>query len=494
VTNRRDFLRALAGYSILSLPPHIGLAENRRPQLLASFAGQRRDPWEEVPRILGRIVPPQFSEREFNVLKFGAVGDNKTDCTEAFHKAIVTCHSQGGGRVRVPEGQFLTGAIRLLSGVNLHLTAQATIRFSRDSRKYPLVFTRWEGIELMNFSPFLYAFEQEKIAITGEGTLDGNSDCQHWWSWTGRRECGWTEGQPDQKKDRNLLHEMGEKGVPVQERVFGEGHFLRPQFIQPYRCKNVLIEGVTVLNSPMWNVNPVLCTNVTVRKVTVNSSGPNTDGCDPESCADVLIEDCIFNTGDDCIAIKSGRNADGRRLHVPSQNIIVRGCHMKDGHGAVTLGSEISGGVHNVFAENCTMDSPHLQDALRIKNNAMRGGLLENIYARNIQVGQVAVAGLSIDFYYEEGQAGKFTPVARNIEVRNMRIEQTKYALYLRGFSDAPIENIQLRDCDFVHVAQPSVLENVKGLSLENVRINGKLVAYAASSQTEFHQHSIPWS
>ncbi|MHB8755826.1 MAG: glycoside hydrolase family 28 protein [Candidatus Acidiferrales bacterium] len=167
----------------------------------------------------------------------------------------------------------------------------------------------------MNFSPFIYAFEQENIAITGRGTIDGNSSCQHWWPWKGSRTCGWQQGDPDQSKDRNLLHEMGEKGVPVSSRVFGEGHYLRPQFIQPYRCKNVLIEGVTLLNSPMWQVNPVLCTNVTVQGLTISSFGPNTDGCDPESCADVLIKNCFFNTGDDCIAIKSGRNADGRRVH-----------------------------------------------------------------------------------------------------------------------------------------------------------------------------------
>ncbi len=154
----------------------------------------------------------------------------------------------------------------------------------------------------MNYSPFIYAFEQENIAVSGQGTIDGNADCEHWWPWKGRAGCGWKQGNPEQSKDRNTLFDMAEAGIPVTERVFGEGHYLRPQFIQPYRCKNVLLEGVTLKNSPMWQVHPVLCTNVTVRKMTITGassnrdSAPNTDGCDPESCTDVLIQDCNFNT------------------------------------------------------------------------------------------------------------------------------------------------------------------------------------------------------
>jgi polygalacturonase len=439
------------------------------------------DPWGELPGILARIRAPQFANRDFSISEFGAVGDNKTDCTQAFRRAVGACHAAGGGRVTVPQGEYLTGAIHLLSGVNLHVPKEATIRFLRNPAAYPLVFTRWEGTELMNFSPFIYAFEQTNIAITGEGTIDGNSDDEHWWLWKGRRSH-LSQPAADQTKDRNLLHEMGEKGVPVNQRIFGQGHYLRPQFIQPYRCKNVLIEGVALRNSPMWHLNPVLCSNVIVRNLSIRSSGPNTDGCDPESCKDVLIEGCTFNTGDDCIAIKSGRNADGRRLHVRSENIVIRDCHMKEGHGGATLGSEISGGVRNVFVEDCRMDGPHLHDALRIKNNAMRGGVLEDIYARNITVGQVAMAGLSIDFYYEEGANGAFTPVVGNVNVRNLSVQQTKYALYLRGFKNAPIRDVRLTDCNFVHASRPSVVENVERLSLKDVDINGQQVHSAKGS------------
>jgi polygalacturonase len=266
------------------------------------------------------------------------------------------------------------------------------------------------------------------------------------------------------------------KGVPPEKRAFGGGHYLRPNFIQPYNCKNVLIEGVRLLNSPMWQVHPVLCTNVTVKGLTLSANGPNTDGCDPESCRDVLIKDCSFNTGDDCIAIKSGRNADGRSIHVPSENIVIQGCQMKDGHGGVTIGSEISGGCRNVFVEDCDMDSPNLDIALRIKNNATRGGLIENIFARNIHVGEVAKAAISIDFHYEEAEKGGFTPVVRNVGVRNLTARKAEYALYLRGFANAPIYDIHIEDCEFDGVAKPNVLEFVKNLELHNVRINGKSV------------------
>lgn len=487
---RRHFLKTLLISSAFAVA---GPASGRRtmPRFFWRFPGpETPDPWDKVPEILARVKAPVFPQRYFEITKFGAVGDNQADCTAAFQKAIAACNAAGGGRVVVPAGDFLTGAIRLRSNVDLHLEAGATIRFSRDTHKYPLVFTRWEGVELMNFSPCIYAFEEQNVALTGAGTLDGNADCEHWWPWKGRKNCGWKTGDPEQAQDRNTLFEMAERGIPVSERIFGQGHYLRPQFIQPYRCKNVLLEGLTLKNSPMWQVHPVLCTNVTVSGMTITGasanrdSGPNTDGCDPESCADVLIDQCEFNTGDDCIAIKSGRNADGRRVNAPSQNIVIQGCHMKDGHGGVTIGSEISGGVHHVFAQNCHMDSPHLDSAVRIKNNAMRGGLLEHIYVRNIDVGEVAQAGLSIDDLYEEGGSGKFRPVVRNVEIRNLTTKKAQYALYLRGLKNAPLQDIRLVDSDLQGVEKANVVENVERLRLSNVRINGKLVESQAMTPT----------
>lgn len=486
MTNRRDFIKQFfigGGAALVTTQLVSAQAFNDiiNPGLLPHTLAD--DPWAQVPLILKRIKPPVFPKRDFAITRYGAVGDGQTDCTEAFRKAIAACNKAGGGRVVVPAGTFLTGAIHLQSNVNLHVADGATIKFSPDPAKYlPRVFTRWEGMELMSYSPFIYAFEQKNIAITGRGTLDGQGNNEHWWPWNGREIYGWKQGEPNQRKARAALVEMIEKGTPVSERIFGEGSYLRPQFIQPYRCQNILIEDVRIINSPMWEIHPVLSSNITVRNVKISSHGPNNDGCDPESCKDVLIENCEFDTGDDCIAIKSGRNADGRRLNVPTENLIVRGCSMKDGHGGVTIGSEISGGVRNVFAENCRMDSPNLDYALRVKNNAMRGGLLENLFFRNIEVGQVKLAVITVDFNYEEGEKGKFTPVVRNFVVNNLKSAKSTRALDVQGFKQAPIYDVRLTDCTFESVAQPNIVKNVQGLTLTNVRINGQVVENIANA------------
>jgi polygalacturonase len=430
------------------------------------------DPWAALPAILARIKAPTFPARSLDVTRYGAKPDGKTDASDAFRRAIGEAASTGGGRVVVPEGVFLTGAIHLKSGVNLHVAKGATVKFNPDPKLYPIVITRFEGLECMNYSPFVYALDQRNIAITGEGTLDGQASCDHWWPWSGKRNCGATPGT--QRDARAKLMEMAEKGVPVEQRKMGDGAWLRPMFVQPYRCTNVLIEGVTIVNSPMYEMHPVLCRNVTVRNVTVSSHGPNNDGCDPESSADVLIEGCTFDTGDDCIAIKSGRNADGRRLHTPSENIVVQNCTMKDGHGGVTLGSECSGHIRNVFARNCKMDSPNLDRVLRFKNNAMRGGILEHVYMRDIDAGQVAGPAIEVDLQYEEGPNGPFKPLVRDIEVVNVKVKKCKMAWSLRGYKDAPIQDVRLRDCVFDGAAQAAVGENVEGLKLENVTVNGK--------------------
>jgi polygalacturonase len=430
--------------------------------------------WDLVPEILARIVSPTFPARDFEITRYGAVGDGAMNCTAAIKRAIDACAAAGGGRVVVPDGRFLTGAVHLESNVDLHVARGATLAFSRDPRHYlPAVVTRFEGTELMNYSPFLYAHGKTNVAISGEGTLDGQADSAHWWPWKGSADFGWERGAPNYNAARQRLLDMAERGVPVGQRVFGEGDYIRPNFIQPYQCQNVLIENVTIVGSPMWEIHPVLCRNVTVRGVKISTHGPNNDGCDPESCRDVLIDRCTFDTGDDCIAIKSGRNADGRRVNVPSENIVVRGCEMRDGHGGVTVGSEISGGCSNVFAYDCRMDSPQLDRVLRLKNNAMRGGVLEHIYMKDVTVGQVKVAILSIDFNYEEGDKGRFTPIARDIELRNVTSRKSQYALELRGFPNAPIENVRILDCHFANVTSGSVVEHVDGLDVAGTTING---------------------
>ena len=433
--------------------------------------------WDAVPRILARIRPPSFPRRDFPITNYGGVGDGMTDATAAFREAIEACAKSGGGRVVVPEGTFLTGPIHLRSNVNLHVTEGATVAFSRNPADYlPAVFTRFEGMEMMSYSPLIYAFEAENVAVTGTGTLDGQADNEHWWPWKGKEEYGWREGEPHQADARNDLMQMAEEGRPVSERVFAGGSYLRPQFIQPYRSRNVLVEGVRILRSPMWEIHPVLCTNVTVRGVRVETHGPNNDGCNPESCNDVLIEDCYFDTGDDCIAIKSGRNAEGRRIAVPSSNIVIRNCEMRDGHGGVVIGSEMSGGVRNVYAENCRMDSPNLERALRIKTNSIRGGFVENVYMRNVSVGQVSDAVFRVNFFYEEGDAGPYDPLVRNVEMRDVTCEKSKHALYIRGYEDAPVQDVRLIDCHFRNVERESVIENVEDLTFKNVTVNGEPV------------------
>ncbi len=441
-----------------------------------STIADKSDPWSQVPAILKQIKRPVFRNKDYPITSYGAVADGKTDCTEAIRKAIEACNQEGGGRVVVPEGKFLTGAIHLKSNVNLHVSKGAILAFSTRPDDYlPMVYTRWEGVELMGYSPLIYAFEQKNIAITGEGTLDGQANETNWWPWKGQPHYGFKAGTPSQldKDKRAALFDMAEKGVPVQDRKFGNGSYLRPQFVQPYRCENVLIEGVTLINSPMWLLNPVLCTNVTINKVTLTSNGPNNDGCDPESCKNVLIENCYFNTGDDCIAIKSGRNADGRRINVPSENIIIRNCTMANGHGGVVLGSEISGGVRNVFAHDCKMSSPELERALRIKTNTARGGVVENVYLKDIEVGQVKEQTIIATMVYED--TGTHMPTIRNIEVRNMTVEQGgKTGILLEGYPESPVQNIRLINVTIKGVKTPYTFKNAKGIQATNVTINGK--------------------
>ena len=428
----------------------------------------RSDPWSEADAILRRITAPVFPTRTFDVTHYGAKLGAEGDATRAFREAIDACHAAGGGRVVVPRGRFVTGAIVLRSNVNLHLEDGAVIAFTGDANAYlPVVRTRWEGTELLNYSPFIYAYEQTNIAITGNGKLDGQADAEHWWNWRARSNV--------KGGARDRLVAMAAQNVPVERRVFGDGSFLRPNFIQPYGCTNVLVEGVTIVNSPMWEVHPVLCTNVIVRGLTIRSHGPNNDGCDPESCRDVLIERCSFDTGDDCIALKSGRNADGRRVNVPIENVVIRDCEMRDGHGGVVIGSEVSGGARNIFVERCRMNSPRLDRVLRFKTNAERGGVIERIAMRQITVGQVAEAIIAADFYYEEGDTGAFTPVLRDVDVRNVTSSRSKYAFLLKGYERSPITNVRVADCRFDGVQSPDVLQGVRNLELVDVSVNGQI-------------------
>ncbi len=407
---------ASAGLSLLSLQGCSGMALSAADGQNDNVNNDDEKQWQQADAIIASIAPTAFPTRDFLITSYGAKADNGFDNTSAIKAAITACNSAGGGRVVVPAGRFETGAVHLMSNVNLHLQQNAVLSFYTDASHYmPYVLTRWEGVELMGYSPLIYAFEQENIGITGQGILEGNGSNSQWWPWKGKwKHTPWQlDPTIDQANTRTPLFEMAEAGAPVSERLFAE-NYLRPPFIQPYRCKRVLIENVTIRNSPFWLINPVLSEDVIVRGVNCVSHGPNSDGCNPESCNRVLIENCLFDTGDDCIALKSGRNNDGRRLATPVQNVVIQDCMMRAGHGGVVLGSEISGGARNIFARRCRMSSPDLDRGIRIKTNSVRGGLIENIYIRDIEIGEVTDA-IVINFFYEEGDAGQYLAAGERI-------------------------------------------------------------------------------
>jgi len=472
---RRHFLKSGLATTVAASGMAVGV-----PTFLSGCAnvtetGRTQRQWDaEANLIKGMIKRPTFAKREANVTDF--LNENGSDFKQALHAAIDQVARQGGGKVVVPKGDWLcSGPIHLQSNINFHIEAGATIRFSTNPDDYkPYVFTRWEGMELMGYSPLIYAFEQSNIAITGKGTLDGSAAKDNWWPWKGKWKASTWGDDPveNQKYTRDTLQEMVENGTPVSDRVF-ENNYLRPPFIQPYRCENVLIEGVTILRSPFWLVNPVLCKNVTVNDVYCKSFGPNSDGCDPESCTNVIISNCTFDTGDDCIAIKSGRNADGRRVNVPCSNIIIEHCEMKAGHGGVVIGSEISGGVENLYAQHCTMSSPDLDRGIRIKTNSIRGGHLKNLNYRNIDIGTVKDA-VVVNFFYEEGDAGNFPPLLEDITIENLNVASANRAFVLRGYDHTPISGLTLNNITIKRALKDAVIENVAHLSINNVFINSQ--------------------
>ena len=464
--NRRNMLRysALAGAGALTSPLWAGaanvsaaIARPTRP------AGPRSAVDRAADRIVASVRRPRFPGRVFPVTRYGGVGDGVTDCTQAFAAAIAACNRAGGGHVIVPPGQFFTGAIHLLSHVNLHLEAGSTILFSQDPNAYlPVVFTRWQGIELMNYSPPIYSYGQRNIAITGSGTLNGQADADHWWNWKNL-----------ETPDFTALEAMADAGVPVSQRVFGPGHYLPPQMIQPFLTDTVLIQGVTIINSPFWHMNPNLCSNVTVEGVTVNSSGPNTDGCDPESCDRVLIDGVNFSCGDDCIAIKSGRDSDGRRVGVPSTNVVVQNCTFASGHGGITLGSEMTGGVRNVYGRDLAMNSPDLQSGHRIKTNTLRGGYVINSNVYRVTAATIGGPVLKIEGQYS-GQTGNFPPDVTGITVADWTVGSCQGVWSLAGASASdPLGRITLEDIAVTTSTAANSAQYVSDLVVKNVTVGG---------------------
>jgi polygalacturonase len=445
---------------------------------------QEKLPWDFIGEILENIKTPDFPDNTYNILDFGAVANGETPSGKAINEAINQCSKNGGGTVIVPAGTFYTGPIHMQSNVNLHLNERAVLSFSVNPKDYlPLVYTRWEGIDCYNYSPLIYSNGVQNIAITGKGKLQGNAASDNWWPWKGKTEYGWKEGMPSQLDPyaRPALKKYNAERVPAEDRRMGEGYYLRPQFINLINSKNILIEDITIENSPFWVIHPVFCENLTVRGIHINSLGPNNDGCNPESSKNVLIENCYFNTGDDCIALKSGRNADGIEAATPSENIIVRDCHMENGHGGVVIGSEISGGARNIFVEDCLMDSPELDRAIRIKTNSKRSGTIEKMYVRNVKIGEVDEAVLRINCMYGIKKEGADTlyPTVREIYLDSIKCSKSEYGLLVEGIENQNcVYDIYINNSEFNGVEKGNSIKEAKEIHFENLFINGKEMTY----------------
>ncbi|MFQ6008859.1 MAG: glycoside hydrolase family 28 protein [Candidatus Zixiibacteriota bacterium] len=432
--------------------------------LLSTAAAGTRDGWDQVPEILSRIVPPTFPNRDFNVTDYGAVGDGVTDCNPAFKKAIAACTKAGGGRVVVPKGTFLSnGPIHLDNNVNLHVTEDATIKFGTNFDDYlPHVISRCEGTVCYTYSPLIYAYQKTNVAVTGSGTLDGQAE-DTWARWPDKTRPG--------TKPNEALREMGGRSGsdfgPVKDRVF----YFKPNMIEPYECENVLIEDVKIVDYPFWCVHPTFCTNVTVRKLRLDSHNSNNDGINPDSSTDVLIEDCWLDQSDDAIAIKAGRDQDAWRVGKPCQNIIIR--NMPSNFEGVAIGSEMSGGVRNVFIYDSDYDDG---DILYCKSNLDRGGFIKDIYVKNLNVGKARILRLRNNYHGYRG--GHFPTEFRNINIENVHIKDgDDETISVQGVEEAPVYDVFIKNVTVDNIERGPILHlrHAENIVLTNVRIAGEL-------------------
>ncbi|NJC24930.1 glycoside hydrolase family 28 protein [Neolewinella antarctica] len=438
-------------------------------------ANYAEEQWATVPERLARIVAPDFPDRDFNV-------EPGNDDRAAIMRAIRECTDGGGGRVVLRPGTYLSaGPIHLESNVNLHLEEGATLTFSQDHLDYtPLVKVRWEGTVAYNFSPFIYAIGKENVAITGSGTIDGGAEQ---WSRTWRKK---------QNPDKAGLRQMGNDGVPETERVFGHGfldldgdgaddghgsgelHYLRPTLIELYDCKNILIEGVTLRGSCFWTTHPTFCRNVTIRGLKIYGGYLNDDGIDPDSCEDVLIEDCYVETEDDAISIKAGRDQDAWD-RMPTKNVIVRNCELASGVNAFCIGSEMSGGVSEVFAENCRLTAG--KHALNFKSNLDRGGVVSDVFIRNIAADTLDEALFIFRMDYHGYRGNNFPTKFKDFYVQNVRAKYVRnQAFKIVGVPDALIERVFLDNVSS-GAKNVGVAEYSEDVLLRRVEVNGEALS-----------------
>ncbi|MBL7189874.1 MAG: hypothetical protein ISS70_26390 [Phycisphaerae bacterium] len=423
-------------------------------------ACDQREGWDLLGEILSRIVPPTFPGRDFVVTDYGAVGDGVTDCNPAFKKAIAACAKAGGGRVVVPKGTWLTnGPIHLDNNVNFHVTKDAKIMFGTNFDDYlPHVRVRWEGTECYSYSPLVYAYQKTNIALTGKGTLNGQAE-NSWGLWPLKLKPRTTTNEE--------LREMNHKDVPAEAIKI----YAKPTFFEPFECTNVLIEGVTILDYPFWCVHPVFCANVTIRKLTINSHNSNNDGLDPDSCTDVLMEDCWLDQSDDCLAIKAGRDNSAWRKGRACENIVVR--NMPSNFGGIAIGSEISGGVRNVFFYDSKYDSGNV---LYCKSNLDRGGFINDIYVKNLDIGKARILRLRNNYHGYRG--GNFPTEIRNINIEDVHIAAgDDETISLQGVEAALVYDVFIKNVtvDTLEKGPVMHLRNAENVVLDNVVIAGEL-------------------
>lgn len=460
--------------------------------------------YENLPFDMPRVNVPDFPDRVVSIVDFGAVGNGKDLCTEAFAKAIDAVSKLGGGIVLVPVGVWFTGPIELKSNINLHLETGAIILFSPDKDLYPLVETVFEGLDTKRCQSPISGRNLVNVAITGGGAIDGNG--HHWRPlkkqsvtekhWKRATSGGGAFKRPDywmpsaQYLKGDSLADMNvPRSLKTDADFMAVRDFLRPVMVSLIGCRNVWLQGVFFQNSPAWNLHPLMCENLVVEGVTVRNPAyaANGDGIDLESCKNSLIINSSFDVGDDGICIKSGKDEDGRKRARPCENLIVDNCTVFKGHGGFVVGSEMSGGVKNIKVSNCQFLGTDV--GLRFKSRRGRGGVVENIYIENIGMYDIVTEALLFDLYYMNKSAvevmeadddkpvkrvlppvDETTPAFRNIHVKNIRCSNATRAMYFNGLPENPIEGIYVQDA-FITARRGAEIKESKNIVLKNVHI-----------------------
>jgi polygalacturonase len=414
------------------------------------------------------FLTPSGAQQFYNVMSYGAKNDSSKMATKAIASAIEAASKKGGGTVYFPAGKYLTGPIHLKSNITIFIDAGAELHFSDKFDDYlPMVESRYEGVDVKSFSPLFYAYKQENVSIIGRGLINGHG--KKWWDYVE----GYKEGQPRTRLQK-IFDSLNKDILLPDDPAQMKRGFLRPPFIQPMYCKNILIEGITILNSPFWTVNPEFCENVTVNAVTINNPhSPNTDGINPESCKYVHISNCHISVGDDCITIKSGKDRPGRTKATPAENYTITNCTMLSGHGGVVIGSEMSGDVRKITISNCIFDGT--DRGIRIKTTRGRGGVVEEIRVDNIIMKNIRQQAVVLDMQYSRTSPepiSERTPRFRNIHLSNITA-QTNEAIYINGLEEMPVEDISFSDIQF-DAQKGANIKDASGIEFHNVRITTK--------------------